>query len=390
MAQYKLAMARMYGVKSSESFDNSIISTDISSQNSVQKNTSHNNNTPSFFEMLKNNDKLILNLIVPIIWCFGIVLIMDRKSFIETLYMPFLGIFAAFIANCVPLGGGIVYIPAFYLIGVQMKLGVAFTVATMTIGNGVFGLLRWLRKDSSLIIWEAFQFTVLPSYLGTIVAVFFLPSPSVQVVRKSFALFCTSLGVFMLFAVYKGGLAELVGGLTTQPQEQKFDRSAVSYDVDTALDLTVDLEETKEGLFAPGVEDEQQLLSEASWSPAPITDTFSYSPHASSSSSFPPVVRMHEGPSSLAWVVIAVISFLAGLVLVPNIGMGPALTTFLALALVGYRPERAIVTGILAGGWASIVPFAIHLFYYNDVPYRLWIMVIPGIFFGAKVSSVLN
>jgi uncharacterized membrane protein YfcA len=98
---------------------------------------------------------------------------------------------------------------------------------------------------------------------------------------------------------------------------------------------------------------------------------------------------MHEGPSLLAWAVIAVISFLAGLVLVPNVGMGPALTTFLALALVGYRPERAIVTGILAGGWASIVPFAIHLFYYNDVPYRLWIMVIPGIFFGAKVSSVV-
>jgi uncharacterized membrane protein YfcA len=381
-------MARMYGVKITESFDNNVASTDISSQNSVQKNNSYSNNTPSFFEMLKNNDKFILNVIVPIIWCFGIVVIMDRKSFIETLYMPFLGIFAAFIANCVPLGGGIVYIPAFYLIGVQMKLGVAFTVATMTIGNGVFGLLRWLRKDSSLIIWEAFQYTVIPSYVGTIVAVFCFPSPSVQVVRKSFALFCVLLGIFMLAAVSKGGLAELVSGLTSQPQEQRSARNVASYNVDSSTDLdlvSADLEETKEGLFAPEAEDEQQqLLSAASWSPAPIADTSSYSPR----SSFSPT-QQHEGPSQLTWTVIAVVSFLAGLVLVPNIGMGPALTTFLALALAGYRPERAIVTGILAGGWASIVPFAIHLFYFDDVPYRLWIMVIPGIFFGAKVSLLL-
>lgn len=38
---------------------------------------------------------------------------------VEVLYMPFLGIFAALLANSVPIGGGIVYIPVLHLLGTR-------------------------------------------------------------------------------------------------------------------------------------------------------------------------------------------------------------------------------------------------------------------------------
>ena len=298
----------------------------------INKNTIET--LPSFFLMLKENDELILNFIMPIIWCLAIILIMDRKSLIEISYMPLLGIFAAFLANCVPLGGGIVYIPAFYLLGVQVKLGVAFTVATMTIGNGIFGLLRWLRKDSSLIIWESFQYSVLPSSLGTLVAEFFLPSPGAVFVRKMFALFCALLATFVFFAAYRGGLSKVI-----------------------TTDVPV-----------------LQEIEETSGSPVNVN------------SHVPTVVQSAKASMpSESWLNLAVVSFLAGLVLVPHIGMGPALTTYLVLTVMGYPAEKAVVTGVITGGWASVVPFAIHLFHYDDVPYRLWVMVLPGVFFGAKV-----
>jgi TRAP-type uncharacterized transport system fused permease subunit len=55
------------------------------------------------------------------------------------------------------------------------------------------------------------------------------------------------------------------------------------------------------------------------------------------------------------------------------------------LVLLGYKEQRAIVTGIVTGGWVCIVPFLIHI-YRNDVPYALWVLVLPGVFYGAKVS----
>jgi hypothetical protein len=89
--------------------------------------------------------------------------------------------------------------------------------------------------------------------------------------------------------------------------------------------------------------------------------------------------------SQRSWNTIALVSLLAGGILVPNIAVGPALTTFLALQLVGYAPKKAIVTGIITGGWVSLVPFAMHLFWLNDVPLQLWVMVLPGVYLGAWV-----
>ena len=61
-------------------------------------------------------------------------MVMTRDSFFSLIHMPFLGLFAAILANCVPIGGGIVYIPALSLLGNHVHMTVSFTLATMSVG----------------------------------------------------------------------------------------------------------------------------------------------------------------------------------------------------------------------------------------------------------------
>ena len=49
-----------------------------------------------------------------------------------------------------------------------------------------------------------------------------------------------------------------------------------------------------------------------------------------------------------------------------------------------------MVTAIVAGGWTSIVPFMLHLLVLNDVPMALWVMVLPGVYLGARVAPLVH
>jgi uncharacterized membrane protein YfcA len=89
-------------------------------------------------------------------------------------------------------------------------------------------------------------------------------------------------------------------------------------------------------------------------------------------------------------IVLSIISFAGGYYLVPYIGIGPALTTFITLQVQGFDAKSSIVTGIITGGWTALVPFLLHLFYYRDVPFKLWVMVLPGVYFGAKFSPYVH
>jgi len=265
---------------------------------------------PQWAKMIKKESQTILNMYVPLLWTLLFVIFMDRDSFFRCSPMPFLGLFAAVLCNSVPLGGGVVYVPLLLLFGFQLKLGVSFTVATMTFGNGVFGFLRWLNKDSQLVLWETFPYTVIPSSLGSIIGMIYLPPAPVVLVKWGFALFCCLLSYFVYMAAQKGGV-----------ENMEF-------------------------------------------------------------------VRIQEH----AWLKLSVVSLLAGLILVPNIGFGPALTTFIMLAMMGgkYTTKQAVVTGIVTGGWVSVIPFIIRLTYFKDVPFHLWIMVLPGVFMGARLAPIAH
>lgn len=87
-------------------------------------------------------------------------------------------------------------------------MGAAFMIAVMPFGNGVFGFLRWLVKDPSVIVWESFLYTILPSWLGSAIAMLVLPAPNQQWIKLGFGVFCFVLGVFVLLAIYRNGLRQ--------------------------------------------------------------------------------------------------------------------------------------------------------------------------------------
>jgi uncharacterized membrane protein YfcA len=84
-------------------------------------------------------------------------------------------------------------------------------------------------------------------------------------------------------------------------------------------------------------------------------------------------------------------SFLAGSILVSHIGIGNAMTTFLVASFVWRLPAKsAVVTGIICGGWTSLVPFLWHLFVLKDVPIALWVMGLPGVYLGARIAPLVH
>lgn len=312
----------------------------------------------SLLEFLQDQSDNILNVVSPLVWTGLFVAVMDRRSVLETWYMPFLGFFAALLANSVPIGGGIVYIPALSLLGVQLTLGASFTIGTMPFGNGMFGFLRWMSKDPRVFVWDSFYYTVIPSWVGSIIAMTLLPSPDVVLIKLSFGAFCFLLSILVLFSMYRGGLKEVLHSWPSSYQPSIVRTEGLQFS---------DLLGNEEGELIKDEEfDTEVKLPNSNIShPVPIED-----------------INLHDNK-----YLIAAVSFLGGVILVPNIGIGPALVTYFLLSLLGYSDQQALVTGIVTGGWVCIVPFLYHVSILEDVPYRLWVMVLPGVFLGAKVDS---
>lgn len=91
---------------------------------------------PQFAEVLRRHADYTLRVVVPVLWTVLLLLFLDRDSFLRTMFMPAIGVIAALLANCIPIGGGIVYVPLLSLLGTDIQLSVGFSVATMSIGNG--------------------------------------------------------------------------------------------------------------------------------------------------------------------------------------------------------------------------------------------------------------
>eukprot|EP01031_Cornospumella_fuschlensis_P036231 gene36231-43948_t len=329
----------------------------------------------SAVRFLERHAEWTINVLTPVLWAFALVLYVDRDDFLSLLHMPFLGFFAAFLANSVPIGGGIVYIPALSLLGSQVTLGTIFTLSIMPIGNGIFGFLNWLRKDSSLIIWDSFAYTVLPSWIGSFIAMSMLPTPEVFYVKYAFGFFCFLLGSLVLLSIYRGGLKNVIGvsfnavpvAVMHTPTEKELSK------LEEHTDLLIDVDNVD-------------------------TNTTIASDEESKTSSSPSIEESYLAqrkpaafqPDVNAWSLVILVSLLGGVVLVPNIGIGPALITYLMLVYIGYPDQAAIVTGIVTGGWVCVLPLALHYVTNPSViPYKLVIMVLPGVYLGAKFAPKL-
>lgn len=340
---------------------------------------------------------------VCLIWIAMFVLFMDRVSVLENVHITLLGILAACLANSVPIGGGVVYVPALALLGAEMSLGVSFSVSTMTVGNGIFGFLVWVNKDPEMIIWGSFLFSVVPCSIGSIIGILMLPRWGDSSLRTFFSFFCVSLAILVLFGAYKGGVEKIDFTFNAGLGKKRDDVVLAPRPVGVVLppsgsDSVIDRlagevnedaeEESKSPVpFSTSSSSSSATTSSTSTSSssflAMTTTTPTSLPTFASQQSLSP--QAFSDISEYQQLTFASVSFVAGLLLVPNIGIGPALTTYLMLALFGFGSKASIVTGIITGGWVSVVPFLIHYFVLADVPLQQWIMVIPGVFLGAQV-----
>ena len=325
MAQYKAQMARYWGLDKAASPTTEAVAEDVEGPAGGGTGAPSAPPAPGWALVLRDNADYLLRTVLPVVWCCLLVIVMDRETFLRDLFMPFLGVGAALLANTVPIGGGIVYVPMLQLLGEKIQLSVSFTLATMTFGNGVFGFLHWLKTDASLIVWPSFAYTVLPSWAGSVIGILVLPPVETYWIRKLFGVFSVVLGAYVALLAYKAATSEAPS-------------PALSSGSDSAPAAA-----------------------------AALTDSQDFE---------------HK------WRVVAAISFFGGLILVTNIGIGPALITFILLGAdyMGYSHKQAIVTGIITGGWVCALPALLHFIVLRDVPLALWVMVLPGVYFGAHLA----
>jgi len=281
--------------------------------------------------ILEKHASFLLMPVLPLIWCLLLVCTMTRPMLMSAYAMPLLGIASASLANAVPVGGGIVFVPILALWGIELKLGAAFAVATMTFGNGVFGFLSWLRKDPTSIAWFVVPYAIIPAWVGATWTTFHPIFKSSDQCRQLFALVCLKVSLLVARSIYIN----------------KYNNAS-----DNSNNSSFKITDEK------------------------VSPTHNEYDNAS---------NIHQLPLRAGLSVIC--SFAAGLILVAHIGIGNAMTTFLVCTYIWkLPPKQCMVTGILCGGWTSVVPFLLHLFVLRDVPIALWVMGLPGVYFGAQIA----
>jgi len=280
---------------------------------------------------LERHGKFLLMPVLPLLWCVFFMTIMDREKLSTSYAMPILGIVSATLANAVPVGGGIVFVPILSLFfGIDLSLGASFAVATMTFGNGIFGFLSWITKDPSSIIWSVVPYAVLPAWVG---AAWFTLHPFLDPARcrQLFALFSFLVASIVARGVYVSS--------------KKISEGKTEFSIQLGDNSNSDNDGNKNGI-------------QNTWRQI---------------------------------IISCLCSFTAGSVLVAHIGIGNAMTTFLVCSFVWKLPaKKSVVTGILVGGWTSLIPFLIHLIVLQDVPITLWVMVLPGVYLGARLAPLVH
>uniref|UniRef100_A0A7S0B1Z2 Membrane transporter protein n=1 Tax=Minutocellus polymorphus TaxID=265543 RepID=A0A7S0B1Z2_9STRA len=275
---------------------------------------------------LQRHADFILMPVLPLLWCGLLVSTLNRDDILSAWGMPLLGIGSATLANAVPVGGGIVFVPILHLLGYEMKLGAAFAVATMTFGNGIFGMLNWLRKDPSAIAFYAIPSAVIPAWIGSAIGTL-RPFMTAEHCKTLFALFAIKAAAVVWRGLYVSRRNLRLG--------KPFTVGFGSDDNQTAAELARRKNSTR---------------------------------YIASVCSF-----------LAGWILVAHIG-------IGNALVSFLVFTF----VFRLTPKEAVVTAIVCGGFTSFCPFLIHLFILKDVPLDLWVMGLPGVYLGAKIAPKIH
>jgi len=336
MAQHKASMENMFHKENGKGDSTLLIDESGETENREAEDVGHH---PMFLVWLEKYAYFIMMPVLPLLWCLLFLFTMDREMILSAYAMPLLGIASASLANAVPVGGGIVFVPILRYFGVKLELGAAFALATMTFGNGVFGFLTWLGKDPSSIAWHTVPYAVVPAWIGATWATFH-PFLTPLHCQRLFALFCVIVAIIVGRGIYISEKRR-----RRNNNENTDDGGAKSFSI-----------------FYDDNKDNEDSTSELS---------------------------SDELRERRRWACC--LSFLTGSILVSHIAIGNAMMTFLVCSFVWKLPAKtSVVTGIVVGGWTSAVPFGIHLLVLHDVPIALWVMGLPGVYLGALIAPLVH
>merc|ERR1740117_875615 len=113
-------------------------------------------------------------------------------------FMPLIGICTATIGNAFPVAGGVIFVPVLMMLNIHIHNAVAFSVATQTFGNGLFGTGTWLMRDPAMFIGAAIPPVLCGSALGVLTSLLVLPMPGGGLIEGMFGLFCLSVAAMVL------------------------------------------------------------------------------------------------------------------------------------------------------------------------------------------------
>lgn len=142
-------------------------------------------------------DGLVLGVAV-VAWMVGL-LTLPSEEVGHLWFMPLIGICSATVGNTFPVAGGVLFVPFFLIVGLHIKNAVAFSVATQTIGNGVFGVTSWLVRDSTAFVLPVIPVILCAAWSGVLLSILVFPISNDYAVQALFGIFSLLVAARVLY-----------------------------------------------------------------------------------------------------------------------------------------------------------------------------------------------
>jgi len=303
-------------------------------------------------------------------------------------YAPVMGAVAALLpASGAPIAGGIIFFPILTSLGVCSADAVAFSAATQFLGCGVFAPLNWLVQDPSVFNADIFKLALPPGALGLALGLYLctLGAKSMYIVW-TFIFF----SLFVLAYTLQGLLGHrLITKDTPAPADAE---TSGPIDAETEGGRIVSL------LQADVKQGAQGGASQTDSAETNVKEAVTTLPGSRCDD---PLAHLQSCPvtwtNTIAptWPLLLWYSACCcfGGLLVAFIGIGIEKVAFIiATWQSNVHTRDASVSSIVVVGWLSGLSAGARLLsptcpfqrgYMGNLPFELWISVLPGIFLGS-------
>ena len=261
--------------------------------------------------------------------------------------LPLTGVAHGLFTNMVPISGGLLLMPLFQELEVTKSSAATLALCSLTqsVSNGLLGWFMWMCRDPRLLVCRALFLLVPCAWLGYVVGA-----------TKSLS--------------FKDVLLELNEQIDDVGTREEIDKADITL-LHTYLRISLGVFMLMMSLFV--------LIG------ACIGGMNRYCCPTRSGGS-------HKGCYSCCqWLICMYCSMSTGYLFVANIGSGMACTTFFILSLfLGVETKRAMPTAVVIGGWTAWLPTTANYILLEATPYIRFLMIFPGLWFGAMFSPAFS